>query len=69
MLFAVLSSFAFDLEDDVVRLFLIKILQENVSMVLSLLSIFNLVNSLRWTLLGSEKRVCLKEMSVFKRII
>ena len=63
------TCFAFDLEDDAVRLFWIKILQENVSMVLSLLSIFNLVNSPRWTLLGSEKRVCLKEMSVFKRII
>ena len=34
-----------------------------------LLSIFNLVNSLRWTLLVSGKRVCLKEMSVFKRIV
>ena len=31
----------------------------------SLLSIFYLVNSLRWKPLGSEKRVCLKEMSVF----
>ena len=30
----------------------------------SLLSIFYLVNSLRWTPLGSEKRVSLKEMSV-----
>ena len=39
--------FAFDLEDDAITLFWIKILQDG------------------WPPLGSEKRVCLKEMSVF----
>ena len=62
--------FAFDLEDDAVRLFWIKILQENVSMYgLAYFQFLIVVNSLRWTLLGSEKRVCLKEMPVFKRIL
>ena len=52
--------FAFDLEDDAVRLFWIKMLQEMWAQ-FSLLSILYLVNSLRWTPLGSEKSVCLKE--------
>ena len=56
--------FAFDLEDDAVRLFWIKILQEMWAQ-FSLLSILYLVNSLRWTRLGSEKMVCLEEMSIF----
>ena len=51
--------FAFDLEDDAVRLFWIKILQEMWAQ-FSLLSILYLLNSLRWTPLGSEKMVCLK---------
>ena len=55
-----LFFFAFDLEDDAVRLFWIKILQEMWAQ-FSLLLILYLVNSL-WTPLGSEKRVCLKEV-------
>ena len=56
--------FAFDLEDDAVRLFWIKILQEMWAQ-FSLLSIFYLVNPL-WTPLGSEKTVCLKEVRLLE---
>ena len=52
--------FAFDLEDDAVRRFWIKILQEMWAR-FSLLSIFYVIDSPRWTPLGSENRVCLKE--------
>ena len=59
--------FAFDLEDDAVRLFWIKILQEMWAQ-FSLLSIFYSANS-PWTPLGSEKRVCLKEVRLLKNHI
>ena len=63
------TCFAYDLEDDAVRFFLDQNSARKCEYGLACFQFLILVNSLRWTLLGSEKRVCVKEMSVFKRII
>ena len=59
--------FALDLEDDTLLDFFGSKFCKKCECSFSLISVFYLVNSLRWTPLGSEKkRVFLKEMSVYK---